>query len=314
MPFCRGSVLRLRAFAKINLTLDVFSKRPDGYHGIASVMQTISLHDTLTFERTQGPGISFSCDGPESDGLPLISDQNIVVRAATAALSVRPIQKGVAIHLHKQIPSQAGLGGGSSDAAAALTGVNSLLGLNLLEPELHELASGIGSDVPFFLTGGTAIARGRGEQVTASADGPKLWLVVVKPDVSVSTGWAYDELDSLPDRSSNRATKRMEQAIAEGDTALVVSRTCNDFELPVFSRYPELAWLQDELLMAGAMNARLCGSGSALFGVAASEAEANRIARTLRSKYNKVYTAQTLTRSESTLFGEIHAADDGDKG
>jgi 4-diphosphocytidyl-2-C-methyl-D-erythritol kinase len=296
--------LQLRAFAKINLTLDVFSKRPDGYHGIASVMQAISLHDTLTFSRTAETELIFTCDGPESEGVPTGSE-NLVVRAATEALERSSHTGGVSIHLHKQTPSQAGLGGGSSDAAAALIGVNRLLGLNLTNADLLDLASHIGSDVPYFLLGGTAVARGRGEMLTASTDAPRMWLVVVKPDENVSTGWAYNELDSSTDRKSHRGTRRLEQAIAENNTDLVVSRTCNDFELPVFSRYPKLAWLQDELLMAGAMNARLCGSGSALFGVAAGEAEANRIATTLRSKYRKVYAVHTLTRSESHQFLDI---------
>ncbi len=304
--------MRLRAFAKINLTLDVFSKRPDGYHGIASVMQAISLHDTLELSRN-ADGVEFTCDGPESDGIPT-GDENLVVRAATMAIESSSASfGGVSLHLNKQTPSQAGLGGGSSDAAAALVGVNRLLGLSLSETELLELASRLGSDVPYFLLGGTAVARGRGEQLTAAADAPELWLVVVKPDENVSTGWAYDELDSSPNRSSHRGTRRMEQAISENNRELIISRTCNDFELPVFSRYPRLAWLQDELLMAGAINARLCGSGSALFGVASSEAEANHIANSLRSKYSKVYTTRTLTRTESRQFSSLPPADAGDE-
>jgi 4-diphosphocytidyl-2-C-methyl-D-erythritol kinase len=262
-------------------------------------MQAISMHDTLTFSHRTDEGIAFTCDGPESEGIPS-DENNLVVRAAAAAMASRPDKaRGVSIHLKKNTPSQAGLGGGSSDAAAALIGVNTLLELNLTDAELHEIASGIGSDVPYFLLGGTAVARGRGEQLTPCSDAPPMWIVVVKPDENVSTGWAYNELDNSPDRSSNRGTKRMLHAISEKSPDLVISRTCNDFELPVFSRYPTLAWLQDELLMAGAMNARLCGSGSALFGTAASEAEANRIASTMRSKYSRVYTARSLTRSES---------------
>jgi 4-diphosphocytidyl-2-C-methyl-D-erythritol kinase len=303
--------LRLCAFAKINLTLDVFSKRPDGFHGIASVMQAISLHDTLQFECRAEPGIGFTCDGPEAQGVP-INEENLVVRAAVRALESSPNAGGLSIHLSKHVPSQAGLGGGSSDAAAALIGVNRLLGLNLTEARMHKIAAELGSDVPFFLIGGTAVARGRGEKLTGLADAPPIWIVLVKPDENVSTGLAYNELDNLPDRSSHRGTKRMEQAISENNRELVVSRTCNDFELPVFSRHPTLAWLQDELVMAGATNARLCGSGSALFGVAASETEAARIASSLRSKYPRVYTARTLTRSESYQYLNMPIANAGD--
>lgn len=298
--------LNLRAFAKINLTLDVFSKRPDGYHGIASVMQAISLHDTIRMVLRDEPGVQFTCDGPEAAGIP-IDDSNLVVRAAAAVIVAAresrgsSVKSGVAIHLNKVTPSQAGLGGGSSDAAATVVGVNELFGLNLPPSKLHEIAASIGSDVPYFLLGGTAVARGRGEVLSPSKDAPRFWLVVVKPDENVSTAWAYGELDSMPDRSSHRGTKRMEQAIEEGDYDLVLARMCNDFELPVFSRYPRLAWLHDELRMAGARTAGLCGSGSAIFGVAGSEAEARNIAAMLQSRYPGVSVAHTLTREESQL-------------
>ncbi len=292
----------LSAYAKINLTLDVFSKRPDGYHGIASVMQTISLRDTLTFTGKSSCGISFTCDGPESEGVP-VDNTNLVVRAATAALEAGVASNGVSVHLHKAIPSQAGLGGGSSDAASALIGVNTLLQLNLGTEKLHNLAASIGSDVPFFLLGGSAVARGRGEQLSSSPDIPKLWLVVIKPEENVSTGWAYGELDAEVDRSSHRGTKRMEQAIEQADERLILSRMCNDFELPVLGKFPKLAWLHDELMMAGALKAHLCGSGSALFAVTASEPDAHRIAKLMQPRYPKCYVASTLSREEVNPVG-----------
>ncbi len=291
----------VKAYAKINLTLDVFSLRPDGYHGVASVMQAISLHDTLSFSRTPQPGIAFTCDGPESAGIPLDAT-NLVYRAADAALVAAGRSEsgeGVAIHLNKQTPSQAGLGSGSSDAASALAGVNHVLQLGLPAEKLHSLAASLGSDIPFFLMGGTAVARGRGEQLTVAPDAPPMWLVVVKPEDNVSTGWAYGQLDADAERQSHRGTKRMEQAIAEADRSLVISRMCNDFEGPVFKHFPKLAWLYDEMLMAGAQNARLCGSGSALFAVAASEEDARRMANLLSARYPKTHVCRTLNRQES---------------
>ena len=300
---CPPDTLVVVAYAKINLTLDVFSKRADGYHSMASVMQTISLCDTIHLRRRAEPGVLFTCDVPESFAVPTDAT-NLAYRAAEAVLAAaseewQTVESGVAIHLEKRIPAQAGLGGGSSDAAATLRGVNTLLGLNLDTTRLHALASGLGSDVPFFLTGGTAVARGRGESITPLPDVPPFWLVVVKPEEDVSTAWAYSALDAIPDRSSHRATGRMEEALRAGDIDRLIAWQSNDFELPVFGQYPRLAWLHDELMMAGALTAHLCGSGSAVYGVAPDEAKAQRMADLLRKRYPQVFLARTLSRDES---------------
>lgn len=293
----------VRAFAKINLTLDVFSKRADGYHGLASVMQAISLHDTLTLTRREAGGIGFTCDAPAVAEIPADAT-NLVYRAAQAVLATAEaaglqVEDGVDLHLVKQIPAQAGLGGGSSDAAAALLGMNALLKLDLPPAVLHECAASLGSDVPFFLMGGTATARGRGENLTALPDAPPLHLVVVKPEESVSTGWAYGRLDAIPERASHRATGRLEQALKAEDRERLLAFQSNDFELPVFTHFPRLAWLHDELMMAGALTAHLCGSGAALYGVAADAASAQRIVERLQGRYPFVATARSLTRAES---------------
>jgi 4-diphosphocytidyl-2-C-methyl-D-erythritol kinase len=294
------STLTVSSFAKINLTLDVFSKRADGYHSIASVMQAISLHDTLRLTRRDEAGVVFTCDALPEDAVPTDAT-NLVVRAAQAALEAAEtsVSGGMEIRLEKRIPAQAGLGGGSSNAAATLLGCNALLELNLSSKKLHELASSLGSDVPFFLTGGTAVARGRGENLTPLPDIPTLWLVVVKPEESVSTGWAYKELDALPERASHRGTKRMEEALRAEDHDRLLAFQSNDFEAVVFPHFPRLAFLHDELRMAGAVTAHLCGSGSALYGVAPNEATAERIASLLRTRYPRVSVARTLTRMES---------------
>lgn len=291
------------ACAKINLTLDVFSKRADGYHSLASVMQTISLEDRIRLTQRSEPGIRFTCYGPHAQGVPT-DGTNLVVRAAQAVWEAGlaagySLSGGLEIQLTKQIPSQAGLGGGSSDAAATLLGVDALLGLNLNSETLHRLAASLGSDVPFFLRGGTMAVRGRGEVLTPLEDAPTLWLVVVKPEENVSTGWAYGELDAMPERQSHRGTKRMEEALKADDFDRLIAWQSNDFELPVFAHFPRLAWLHDELRMAGALTAHLCGSGSALYGVAATEAEAQRIAALLQSRYPYVSVAHTLTAAES---------------
>jgi 4-diphosphocytidyl-2-C-methyl-D-erythritol kinase len=297
------STLIVSSYAKINLTLDVFSKRADGYHSIASVMQAISLHDTLHLSRQDTPDVAFTCDAPPEDVIPADAT-NLVVRAAQAAIEAakqagQAVSGGVAIHLEKRIPAQAGLGGGSSNAAATLVGVNALLGLQLDPKTLHTLAASLGSDVPFFLTGGTAVARGRGEALTPLDDIPTLWLALVKPEEGVSTGWAYNALDELPDRASHRGTKRMEEALRAGDTGRLLAFQSNDFESVVFPHFPRLAFLHDELMMAGAQTAHLCGSGSTLYGVAPDEATAARMAELLRRRHARVYVARTLTRGKS---------------
>lgn len=300
------SSLTVSSFAKINLTLDVFSKRADGYHSIASVMQAISLHDTLHLTRSDVSGITFTCDADSQDAIPTDAT-NLVVRAAQAAIDAAKIgdEVGVAIHLEKRVPSQAGLGGGSSNAAATLIGINALLDLNLDAKTLHGLAASLGSDVPFFLTGGTAVARGRGEDLTPLPDIAPMHLVIIKPDESVSTGWAYNELDAIPERASHRGTKRIEEALREVDAGRLLAFQSNDFELVVFRHFPRLAWLHDELMMSGAQAVHLCGSGSALYGVAPDEASAQRIADLLKPRYPRISVARTLTRAESDPLAEV---------
>jgi 4-diphosphocytidyl-2-C-methyl-D-erythritol kinase len=291
------------AFAKINLTLDVFSKRADGYHSMASVMQAISLHDTLTLTRREESGIGFTCDAPDDAQIPADAT-NLVYRAAEATLKAAEtaghhIEGGVDLHLVKRVPAQAGLGGGSSDAASTLLGMNALLEFDLSHTILHACATVLGSDVPFFLLGGTAAARGRGENLKALPDAPPWHLVVVKPEESVSTAWAYNQLDAIPDRASHRATGRLEQALQKDDRDRLLAFQSNDFELPVFAHFPRLAWLHDELMMAGALTAHLCGSGAALYGIAPDAAAAQRVADRLRGRYPYVATARSLTRAES---------------
>ncbi len=301
-PFSPSS-RTVRAFAKINLTLDVFSKRADGYHSLASVMQAISLHDTLILTRREEPGLGFTCDAPAAAEIPADAT-NLVYRAAQAVLTAAEeaghrLGGGVALHLVKRIPAQAGLGGGSSDAAATLLGTDALLNLGLSRSALHDCATALGSDVPFFLMGGTATARGRGENLTALPDAPPCWLVVVKPEESVSTGWAYSQLDAIPERASHRATGRWEQALRGEDHDRLLAFQSNDFEQPVFTHFPRLAWLHDELMMAGALAAHLCGSGSALYGIVPDAATAQRVADRLQGRYPYVSIARTLTRAES---------------
>jgi 4-diphosphocytidyl-2-C-methyl-D-erythritol kinase len=286
------------SFAKVNFTLDVLSLREDGFHSMASVMQAVSLHDTITVETQTVSGIELTCS---DDRIPSDST-NLAWRAADAALRETGRFDGLRIHVEKRIPSQAGLGGGSSNAAATLRAVDALLELNLPSSTLHGLATALGSDVPFFLTGGTASARGRGEVITPLPDGSELWFVIVKPEVNVSTAWAYGELDAIPDRVSARSTRRMEELIrSEADDRAIrtISRMTNDFEQVIYSEHLSIALLHDEFLMARAENARLCGSGAAVFGVSQTEAAAREVARIMGKKYAEAHVCRSLSRAES---------------
>ena len=300
----RPSAVTARAPAKINLTLDVFSKRADGYHSIASIFQAVSLHDTVTVNHLPEGEWRFTCDAPPGILVP-VDETNLAHRAARAVMEAAGSAASLHIHLVKRIPSQAGLGGGSSDAAAALLAVDALLSLQTPPDLLRDLAASLGSDVPFFLTGGAATARGRGEILSPLSDLPQWWFVIVKPPQSVSTAWAYNALDSNPQRSSYRATARVQQAIEQQDWERVTAWQCNDFELPVFEAMPEIAWVHDELRMAGAVAAHLCGSGSAVYGLMPSESAARSAARLLRGRYPGVHVARSLTRSESHPLSDV---------
>ena len=294
------TALEIPAYAKVNFTLDVLSVRPDGYHNVATVMQTISQSDRVVLNTHEGIGVTLECDDPT---IPR-GRENLAVRAAEALIDAAGRPAGIHIKLEKRIPSKAGLGGGSSDAAATLRGVNHLLKLGFDSRALAEIGAGLGSDVPFFLTGGTAACRGRGEVVTPLDDAPTLWFVVVKPEVDVPTAEAYRAMDAIPQRPSARATRSMESILAGGDAERIMSRMTNDFEQAIFLEHLPLALLHDELMMARSHNARLCGSGSALFGVLPTRGAAEEAARLMRLKHRQVAVARSVSRAESLSFGE----------
>ncbi len=279
--------LSLPAYAKVNWTLDVRTRRPDGYHDIRSVMQTIALCDTVTVTPTPTvPGVRLTLDGDEASGVP-DGPANIVHKAAVrlqkvaAARGVLPGDRsGLHIHLVKRIPSQAGLGGGSSDAAATLRAVNELFGLRLPLPRLTEIAAALGADVPFFLVGGTALVEGLGERVTALAPlSSPCFLIVVKPPVGVSTAEAYAALDADTGRIHGTAT---DQWLAQPSCA----PRGNDFEDVVLPALPAVRAAYHLLLqtMTNGEGFRplLCGSGAAVFCSAPDAGAAEGIADAAR--------------------------------
>ncbi len=254
MPFV------IDAPAKINLTLEVFSRREDGYHTLRSLMVPIAFGDTLHIEPSERA--AFSCDDAS-----LASEENLAARAFSALGLPQPY----ALHLAKRTPTQAGLGGGSSDAAAvlraAMAGAFGALG----EREYLAIARTLGSDVPFFLSGSGALVEGTGERVTAVGPLPDWHLLIVKPPVAISTRDAYARLDAISRPSRPRAgskSLRALEALQRGDFNALEALLTNDFHDPIASAAPEVAHTVEALLGAGATNALLCGSGSAVFSLA----------------------------------------------
>jgi 4-diphosphocytidyl-2-C-methyl-D-erythritol kinase len=249
---------RLEAFSKLNLGLRILRKRDDGYHELRTVFQTISLADRIGVAYTPASRTVITIDGT-----PDIPD-NLVEKAARLVLHEAGITAEVHFDLKKRIPAGAGLGGGSTDAAAVLLALPVLAGCVIPEPRLFELAAELGSDVPFFLHGGTALGIGRGEELYPLPDLAQKNLLLVAPSVHSSTAEAYRDLSAtLTSNSLQNKLFSFQQQVWRGSK----QDTANDFEEVVFARHPELRQLKDRLQLAGAKPAAMTGSGSALFAI-----------------------------------------------
>src|SRR5260370_5893139 len=256
--------IRIPAFAKINLRLDILGRRPYTYHELRTIFQAISLHDELRLRASKSSGISLTIHGNNSLSLEPVR-KNLVYAAVDALRRELKLRSGVEIELRKKIPAGRGLGGGSSDAAAALLGYLRLTRRTIPAPRLMEIAASLGADVPFFLVGGRALGIGRGDEIYPLPDIPKLALLVVSPsDIHVPTPDAYRWLKA-PALTKNRATSKLWKFCALSWSAQG-SGLSNDFEKPVFRRHPRLAQIKRVLLQRGAADASLAGSGSAVFG------------------------------------------------
>ncbi|HEV3330325.1 MAG TPA: 4-(cytidine 5'-diphospho)-2-C-methyl-D-erythritol kinase [Bryobacteraceae bacterium] len=264
---------RVRALAKINLDLRVLGKRPDGYHELRTIFQTISLADTIDLTFTRGPKTFIEIEDP----LQLVD--NLAVRAARLALETMGVRGRVDIRLAKRIPMGAGLGGGSSDAAAVLLALPVLAGRPLPFPELSRLAAELGSDVPFFLVGGAAVGIGRGTELFPLPDTVARTGLLVVPDLHVSTAEAYRRLSPRLTTESEQNKIFSFQSLASAGGVSEIG--CNDFEAVVMEQYPRLARLKKRLERAGAAPALMSGSGSAIFGLFRTRDQAVRARNTL---------------------------------
>jgi 4-diphosphocytidyl-2-C-methyl-D-erythritol kinase len=282
-------VLRAKSFCKVNLVLEVLGRRPDGFHEIRTVFQTIDLHDELEFR--EASGIELDC--PDLPGLE--PERNLVWRAANAIRSAAGAPCGAAITLRKSVPAGAGLGGGSSNAAIALLALNRFWNLNLPQADLANLASSLGSDVPFFLEGGTALGIGRGEEIYPLPDAPSSCLVVVFPGVQVSTAAAYAGLNlSLTTWKRPLRIEKFCRRMAETLPAGIF----NDFETTVIPAHAGIREAKRSLEAHGATATLLSGSGSSVFGFFLEEESSLAACRAIARPEWRVFPAKTLSRSE----------------
>lgn len=277
--------MTVQAPAKVNLWLEVLGKRPDGYHEIRTIMQTVSLCDTLRFAPRGDGGICLHAEHPD---LPP-PEENLVVRAAVLLHNRCGLDQGAEIGLEKRIPAGAGLGGGSSDCAAALRGLNELWELNLGEEQLRDMAAELGSDVPFFLTGGTALCEGRGEKVSPLPSAGPFHFVLVMPGVSLSTAAVYRRVRPSLTKNGCRTTIEMiKGALATGNAELLGNSLHNALQVPALGVSPEVktaAGVIESLLpQPGCYGYSLSGSGSAYFAVCAGPDHARGLASKLKQK------------------------------
>ncbi|MFH1563131.1 MAG: 4-(cytidine 5'-diphospho)-2-C-methyl-D-erythritol kinase [Nitrospirota bacterium] len=266
-------MLKLLAPAKINLFLNVLGKRQDGYHELETILQKIELYDTVILEEKE-EGIELECHQ-------VPGAENLSYKAASLLKQELKIKKGVKIRIEKNIPIAAGLGGGSSDAATTLIGLNKLWEIGLSQNDLIRLASKLGADVPFFINdSGLALGTGIGTIITPLSDLPPFWLVIICPEIKISTAKVYEGLNfMLTNEPIN--SKIIKAVIKEGNIEKISRLLSNTLERVVLPQYPMIKRLKEELLHAGALGALMSGSGSTVFGIARTKIEADNI-------YNKL--------------------------
>ena len=269
--------MRLQAFAKINLGLDVLGKREDGYHEVRMIMQTIRMYDQLDMRKSVEPGIHLTTN---KKYIP-VDENNLVWRAAKLMMDTCGIMEGVSIHLHKVIPVAAGMAGGSSDAAATLGGMNRLFHCGLSKEKLMELGVQIGADVPYCVLRGTALAEGIGEKLTVLPPMPDCWILIGKPGISVSTKYVYTTLDLNTD-TVHPDIDGMKKALGDGNLYGITERMGNVLQDVTIPAYPEVERIKEQMKTLGAVNAMMSGSGPTVFGIFDNEEKAQEACQKLR--------------------------------
>ncbi|MCE5195205.1 MAG: 4-(cytidine 5'-diphospho)-2-C-methyl-D-erythritol kinase [Nitrospiraceae bacterium] len=289
----------LKAPAKINWVLSVLNKRDDGYHNIQSLMQSVSLYDRLAFDFDDTLQVETNAD--------INIEENLVFKAAALFRQMFSIKQGASIKLEKEIPIAAGLGGGSSDAACTLIGLNRLYRIDAPTEDLEKIGAMLGSDIPFFFRGPFALIEGRGEIVTKLDPCTKNVLLLVKPDLRVSAKWAYTEFsrfDSKPSRKQKpELTKKSNniklfcQTLEKQDFNAIADMLTNDLEIPVVGEFHAVAEIKDKLLEAGAVASLMSGSGPTVFGLFKDRETADKASEMMRPNWCKI--VDTLTEVDS---------------
>lgn len=273
---------RIKAYAKINLGLDVIRRLPNGYHEVKMIMQSIGLYDELTLKRVPD-GITLTTDHPELS----CGEDNLAYRAAKLMIDTWHIPGGIHIHLQKNIPIAAGMAGGSTDAAAVMKGISRLFDLEIPLPRLMELGMSIGADVPYCILSGTALAEGMGEKLTPLTPAPDFYILVAKPDISVSTKYVYEHLDITkiqrhPDISG------MVRSIESSSLQGILDRMGNVLETVTIPAYPVIDTLKHRIRELGAINSLMSGSGPTVFGIFLSEQAAEFACEQLKSENSSI--------------------------
>jgi len=298
--------LSLPSFAKINWSLEILGKRPDGYHEVRTLLQTISLHDDIHFELSGDGSITLDCDEPD---IPT-DDENLIVRAAYVLKDRYEVELGARIRLEKRIPAKAGLGGASSNAAVSLLALSHLWRVKANAPELLDIGATLGADVPFFLSGGRVLAEGTGATVFPlpdSADGGVQHLIVLTPNSRISTADAYAALSSPalttpeadPILSSSRSEEKSRHSQLWSLPEVSQDDLKNDFESVIFDIEPEIRRTKEALLQAGALGALLAGSGSSVFGIFADSEDQQRAVTEIKLEAGwRIFPCVTVSRNE----------------
>lgn len=279
-----------KAPAKINLMLDVLRKRADGFHEVEMIMTMVDLADRLELSELKRDSIIISS---QAGYIPL-DEKNLAFQAARLIKDRYNVKSGVHIHLDKRIPVAAGLAGGSSDAAATLRGLNRLWRLNIPAEELQELGAELGSDVPFCVTGGTALATGRGEKLTPIPNPPQCWVILAKPPINVSTAEVYGRVRANQ-ISVHPSASRMQEAIEAGDFGAVCAGLGNVLEDVTLKLHPEVQQLKEAMVKLGADGVLMSGSGPTVFGLVSKQSKVARIYNGLRGFCKEVYAVRSLT-------------------
>ncbi|MBC8080559.1 MAG: 4-(cytidine 5'-diphospho)-2-C-methyl-D-erythritol kinase [Gorillibacterium sp.] len=278
-----------KAPAKINLSLDVLHKRPDGFHEVEMVMTMVDLADRLEMQELDRDTIIISS---QAGYIPL-DEKNLAFQAAKLIKDRYEVRQGVYLHLDKKIPVAAGLAGGSSDAAATLRGLNKLWRLGISEAEMMKLGEVLGSDVPFCVSGGTALAQGRGEKLTRLEPPPQSWVILAKPPINVSTADVYGKLKAAEIRRHPN-TQAVLAAIENKDFEALCGSLGNVLEEVTLEHYPEVSQLKDCMRRLGAEGVLMSGSGPTVFGLVTKEIKAERIYNGLRGFCKDVYAVRML--------------------